>query len=390
MRNASRAHALVFASGIAALAWEALFQLRAALAIGVSAFGTALTLSATMGGMTLGALGTGRWLEAKQEVKPWRVYAALELVVGLAGLAIVFVGFGALERLDGALFRGATASSGAFATIAQSLGLFFVMVVPTAAMGATIPVFALAARTSGTTLGRLYALNTLGAAAGTLALGFVLVPQLGVELSAVGLTIVNLVVALVAWLSGGAPAATDPANATASNDDAPDLRGALVVVAVTGLVAFGLEVAWFRALRASFRSTTDAFATMLVAVLVGLAVGARATSWLRARRVTLPEILGAAGITVLFATPIVERADVLGGWPFQSATAMTAARLAASLLVLGPPMAFLGACLPWILEQRRSPRAIAVVYATNTLGAIVGAIATAWLMLPTLGLARSA
>lgn len=391
MPKAPRAHALVFASGTAALAWEALFQLRAALAIGVSAFGTALTLAATMGGMTVGALVMGRWLEGRRTA-PWRAYAVLELVVGLVGLVVVVFGFGVLERLDGTLFHGASTSTSAMAMLVQSLGLFLVMAVPTAAMGATIPVFARAARASGTSLGRLYAINTLGAAFGTLALGFVLVPRLGVELGAVTLTIVNLVVALVAWVTGGDPVEdageSAPAKTPASSEPTA-LRGALVVVGVTGLVAFGLEVAWFRALRASFRSTTDAFATMLVAVLVALALGARAATWLRARRRTLDEVLGAAGIAILFATPIVERADVLGAWPFESATSMVLARLVASLVVLGPPMALLGVCLPWILDAQSSPRTTSIVYATNTLGAIVGAIATAWLVLPALGVARA-
>jgi len=46
----SRVTALVFVSGTAALSWEVLWQIRAALAIGVSAMGAAVTLAATMGG----------------------------------------------------------------------------------------------------------------------------------------------------------------------------------------------------------------------------------------------------------------------------------------------------------------------------------------------------
>ncbi len=62
MRRAS-IFLLVFASGLAALSWEVLWQHYASLALGVSAIGTALTLAVTMGGMTLGAMWAARRLE---------------------------------------------------------------------------------------------------------------------------------------------------------------------------------------------------------------------------------------------------------------------------------------------------------------------------------------
>jgi len=77
----SRVTALVFVSGTAALSWEVLWQIRATLAIGVSAMGAAVTLAATMGGMTLGALMMGRALQRRVIARPLRVYAALEILV---------------------------------------------------------------------------------------------------------------------------------------------------------------------------------------------------------------------------------------------------------------------------------------------------------------------
>ena len=54
--------ALVLAAGVAALSWEVLWQLQSSLALGISAKGTALTLAATMGGMSIGATLMGRAL----------------------------------------------------------------------------------------------------------------------------------------------------------------------------------------------------------------------------------------------------------------------------------------------------------------------------------------
>src|SRR3954470_16345278 len=82
-------YALVFVSGLAALSWEVLWQIRASLAIGVSAMGTAVTLAATMGGMTLGALLMGRALQRRTIAKPLRIYGMLEVIIGLAGLVFL-------------------------------------------------------------------------------------------------------------------------------------------------------------------------------------------------------------------------------------------------------------------------------------------------------------
>ena len=71
-------HLMLAAGGAAALSWESVWQLQASLAFGVSAAGTALTLAATMGGMTVGALLAGAWLRRRGgATRPLRLYGAL-------------------------------------------------------------------------------------------------------------------------------------------------------------------------------------------------------------------------------------------------------------------------------------------------------------------------
>ena len=52
----------VLVSGAAGLSWEVLYQHHAALALGVSAYGTAVTLAAMMAGMSLGGWLARRWI----------------------------------------------------------------------------------------------------------------------------------------------------------------------------------------------------------------------------------------------------------------------------------------------------------------------------------------
>ena len=108
-------------------------------------------------------------------------------------------------------------------------------------------------------------------------------------------------------------------------------------------------------LRASYRSTTDAFAVMLVSVLVPLAFGATLGSWLRGRRVRMGSVLAAAGAAILVVTPLIERFDYLGERHFTTVWSMCLTWLAGSLPVLGLPILLLGTCLPWLLKDHAAP-----------------------------------
>jgi spermidine synthase len=373
---------LVGVAGAAALSWEVLWQLHAALALGASAKAAAVVLVATMGGMTAGSLLMGRWLRARPALPPLRAYALLELVVGVSGLWLA-AGFGVLERLDGALGLGWPGLS----VLVALGGIVLLLGPPTLAMGATIPVFGLLARRLDTSIAILYGANTAGAAAGALFVALVLVPELGVGLTSRVVAALDILVAGAAWLipsttSDGTPADA-PAAGSAPARPAPGL--ARRIVFCTGLATFVLEVAWFRAMRAAFQSTTDSFAIMLAAVLLPLALGAHLAPWLRRRRAaSLALLLAAAGIATLLATPLVERFDVLTAierryWTFMLTW------FALSLGVLGPPMLLLGIALPWLLDEAERPAHWAQLYALNTLGAVVGALGAAWILLPTAG-----
>jgi spermidine synthase len=79
---------LVLISGMAALSWQVLWQVKSSLALGVSAWGTALTLAITMGGMCLGSLAIGHVLKDRDVARPLRIYAVLECIIGFAGLCL--------------------------------------------------------------------------------------------------------------------------------------------------------------------------------------------------------------------------------------------------------------------------------------------------------------
>jgi spermidine synthase len=382
--------AAVVVGGVAALSWEVIWQLEASLALGVSALGTAITLAATMAGMTVGSLTAGRLLQKRESRasirQPMRLYGSLELAIGISGL-LLLPGFAFLETIDTRLF----AVSPTLAPFLHVLGIALLLGPPTFAMGATIPTFKLVARSHGVPVSVLYGLNTAGASVGVLLFSFVLVPELGVANTCSLIAALNFLVFASGFAIRAATASTGTSSFQVSAEDhrpRPTAAVAGIVVFGTGLCTFALEVAWFRSLRAAFHSTTDSFAIMLASVLIPLALGARLVPWLRRRGLSPAALLMCAGVAILLATPLVERMDLFA-WTEGRYWALVARRLALSLAILGPAMLFMGMALPWFLEEFPGPKHAGRLYGINTIGAVVGSLGAAWVLLPTLGFARS-
>jgi spermidine synthase len=383
--NRGAIYALVALSGLAALSWETLWQIRAGLALGVSAWGTGLTLAVTMGGMGLGALAMGRRLRGTV-ASPLRLYGLLEAIIGGCGLALP-AAFTLAEHIDTRVY----AASPAAAPLVYILCLAAIIGLPALCMGATLPVLGLISRQTGASLPWLYGLNTAGAAAGTLGSAFVLIPALGLAGTGWATAGINGTVALGAWLlaphlkTSPAPAAGKPSARTQVS-----ISNARLLAAATGFATLALEVAWFRSLTAAFTSTTTSFAIMLAVVLAALGLAAALVAPLRARKLHPGALAAAAGALVLAATPLIERFDMIHALFYGNALAVALNRLALTFYVAGPPVILLGLALPWLLDERDSAAAWARLYAINTLAAIAGALAGAWLLLPLIGAARTA
>ena len=167
-------------SGFAGLVYEIAWTRLLTLHLGHTTAAVSTVTAAFMGGLGFGGALGGRIASRLSRRQALWVYALLELVVAVAALTIAW----SLTLLT-PVFAWAYGEDGAgplFSTvrIASSLG---VLLVPGVALGATFPMAVRVAVTSptrpGGPTGRLYGANTAGAAAGSLAAGFFLIPILG-------------------------------------------------------------------------------------------------------------------------------------------------------------------------------------------------------------------
>jgi spermidine synthase len=379
---------ILFLGGAAALAWQIIWSHHLGIALGASARGVALTVATAMAGMTLGSLGCGYLLRGRRPVDPILLYGLIELAIGLFALIPGAAGDWIMAA-DARVHR----DSPDLATPFTILALVLTIGPATLAMGATLPVMGLLARAGGSPLSRLYALNTAGAATGTLAAAFALMPRLGLDGTSLVLFVAHLALAVVcfalSWKRRGS--SPDPAEETPRSAALSERKtaGAMWLAFLSGAAAFVLEVAWFRSLKSAWFSTSDSLAVMLFCFLIALAAGAALAPWWRKRGISLAIAFAGAAFLLLLATPLIERFDTVD--LFQKSGAMRQFfRLLIGLIVIGPPVVLIGISLPALLDEGRQPRDWARLYAINTVGAVFGANLAAWMLLPWIGPAATA
>lgn len=342
-------------------------------ALGNTVWAGALVLGAFMLGIAAGAWLAARWAPRLRHAA--RAYAGAELAVAAGGLVLVW-GLPAAEPLLAALLAPLEEHAGPLA--AARLGLAFAaMLLPTVAMGVTLPlgVRMLAGRDTARALGTLYAANTFGACLAPLAAEYYLVGALGLRgtaLAAAGLNLVAAGIALSARVesSSAGLATTVPLQ--------PRL---LAAAALAGALALALEVLWFRLLLLYAPGTEASFALMLALLLAGIALGGAVAPWFA--RLPLAWIAAAcgAGVVAGYGMAAPARGPGLPQLLSYAVPLMLPAAIASGLL-----FTLLGARLRGAAGDPQP--AIGRLTCANTLGGAAGAAAGGFLLLPWLGIER--
>ena len=379
--------AAVLVSGAAGLSWEVLYQHHAALALGVSAYGTAVTLAAMMAGMSLGGWLAARLARTGALARPLRAYGIAEVVIGLASLAVPPL-LELLASLDAEVWRAATP----LAPIVRLLGTFLILIVPATAMGATIPIIAPAARRAGTSVSTAYALNTAGAVLGILAVTFAILPEVGVAQTALFAAALNLAVGFYGLWAGGEGDKIED-----ERDEGWPAPRALALAFLSGAAIFALEVSWFRSIRAALQSTTEAFAITIAAFLTALSIGAALASLARRRGWdVMGVVLPIAGGAILLATPLIDALDrfttptmVDSVAPSLFSAELGLQRFAWVMALCGLPAALLGTIFPSLLARHDSTSGSGRLYVVNSAGAVTGSLFAGFVLLPLIGATRT-
>ncbi len=386
-------------SGSAGLIHEVVWVRLLGHVFGVTAFAVGTVLAAFMGGLAVGAFLAGR--RTAGLAHPARVYAWVEFGIGLFSLAVPLL-LAALEPVYGWGWRRFHASFAVFSVVRFVLagGL---LLAPTIMMGATLPLLVEHfARRSGRRAAPewLYTINLAGAALGVAAAGFLLLPMLGVRLTIVTGSAINFLAGgLVLLWSRGARHDVGAAHAAPPPGAGP-AKLLLAAAFLSGFVSLAGQVAWTRLAALLIGSTTYAFSTVLLVVLGSLALG---SAWVSRRR-DAPASIGPslARLGALASLALVFSIGAVHMWPtwywklsglLQPAglVGVVALNVTAMAAILTPPVLLAGTLLPLALagvrgqEPEGAARALGILCAVNTVGAILGSLLGGFALVPWIG-----
>lgn len=388
----ARLAGICFLSGFAALLFEHVFFRKASIAFGSSVLATSIVLGAFMAGLAIGGLVAS--YRGDRLRRPLLAYAQAEAVVGATGVTVALitphVGDWLSPWIGPLLDRPLPLSA------VRAASAFLLMCLPTTAMGFSLPVLARAAEGLhphfGVVLGRLYGWNTLGAMAGALAGELFLYTWLGIRgtaFAAMGLCAMAALSAAVIARSG-LPAAEPRPAAESPALPAPRL---LLAAALSGALLLALEVVWARFFQLFVSGTSQMFAVLLAAVLAGIGAGGLLAAILVRRWPTVHRHVAvlcfAAGSWVAGGYAWLRElpgAAVRTGSDLYAIALLSAAFVLPVALASGVLFSLLGTALK---ESGESARSIGRLAFFNSLGAMTGALAAGFLLLPRAGMERS-
>ena len=392
-------------SGFSGLVYESIWSHYLKLFLGHAAYAQSLVLIIFMGGMALGS-----WVASRMSSRtrsPILIYAAVEVVVGLAALVFHPVFTGLIDVTHASVLPAISSPVGGVVFKWLAAGL---LILPQSVLlGMTFPLMSAGIirrfpDTPGGSIAMLYFTNSIGAALGVLASGFWFIGLFGLPGTIFTAGLLNIALALVVWILVRLDPhpETEPLAAESRAQSTGSLRGLFLVAAfITGMASFIYEISWIRMLSLVLGATTHSFELMLSAFITGLAFGGL---WIKRRidRVGDPVRFSGyvqliMGVFALLTIPVYVFSFGWMSWllgalsPTDSGfTAFTLSSHIIALAVMLPTTFMAGMTLPLftyvLLRKGEGESSIGQIYAANTVGAIVGVLFAVHIGLPALGL----
>lgn len=399
---------LFFLSGFSSLVYQVLWARRLSLFFGSDVYAVSICLSVFMGGLSLGSVIVNKKMD--QFRNPLRIYGLIEMTVGI--YALLFNPFlhlftPMLKAAYQNTFESAPIVYQSIRVLTASITLLF----PTTLMGMTFPLmmksFVRNESEIGRRAGSFYAVNTFGALLGVLVSAFILMPAYGSDMTNWIAVAMNVLIGTAA-LSVSVDAEMQKTESLSNRKNraagtAPKITPLILGIGISGMAALALEVVWTRFLTLSFSSTVYAFAVMLATFLFGIFWGSGQISKridLRTRLIRdfgLLECWLGAGVALLglsaFFIPSLLGKFIRIFFPLfhgNFGIAATAAEVLVSSAFIFVPTLLLGAAFPIAVKAVASDPgdagpASARIYASNTAGAILGALLAGFILIPNLG-----
>jgi spermidine synthase/MFS family permease len=404
----------VFAlTGFSALTLQVVWQRVISLHAGVDLFSFTTVVAAFLAGLGVGSLLGGVLADRLGPRRSLLAFAASNAGIGVFAWFSLWLFYDVYK--DAVPYLEGTLAAFAFH--------FVLLIVPTTLMGLSLPLVSRGVvdriEEAGPLVGRLYAANTLGAGLGAGISGWILIGSLGfvgvVRLAGL-LNLLAAVCILTLWRTASRATAEIPSTENVVPAATPGRTWPwFAVYGLTGAVALGLEIVFFRLVDALMRSNSYTFGHVLSLYLVLFGIGAAVASRFvgRTRRpdrwflgiqfavgvlallgplilVEVPKLLGVYGP---FKSHFAIDGYNVGGYRFDSAREILRVgfvHLFGPLLIMGAPVLAMGASFPFVqrlVAERVDTlgRRTGLLLLSNIAGNVAGTLLVGFVLIDRLG-----
>lgn len=391
---------LAFFSGVCALAYETLWNRILANALGDTVFNSAVVIVIFFVGMSAGALVLRLWRRIYET--PWLVLALLEASIAAAVLPTQMIA-------SADYYPGAGIASPLLQSCIHVAAALILVGPPAFCMGGTLLALieAVAPVRFAGKASVLYGLNTVGGIAGIAGVTFFLVYIVGIQSAVGGFMKISMMLAVAASLCHVIWKPREPRVSAqyepAGSGDSPEryaipLPALCILSAISGTAVIGFEILFMHTFALVGHNSAWSFAVMLMIVIGMLGVAALLASIGAYRR----------GGMVRFILPLISVSLaafphlfylLTGGMQFRSGLVGNLGgylikSTGLGLVCGGPFLLLCGLLFPWVIEagttiERQGKRVVGALISLNAAGAVAGAVAVEFVLLPMLGIWRS-
>lgn len=397
---------VVFAlSNMAALIYQISWTKNLSYVFGTSVYAIGTVLACFMAGLAFGSFVFGKC--ADRSTNPVRLFAYVEMALGLYALLLIQL-FTLLPQPYSLLHRIFEGSP--IMNLMLFAFSFNVLIIPTSLIGGTFPIMnRIYSRIDsvGKDVGTVYSLDTVFAGAGALIAGFVLLPAMGISMTAAIGAAINIVAGI--YLYG---ISRDKTERTIENRVKSDMKTKMTGLYKTdkvvfigyflsGFAALAAEVVWIRVLSLTIGTSIYAISIITASFLIGLSFGSYLISRFIQRLKHLLTVfafielgIGFSGVILML---IMENLDIPYLMLYHSLDSFypfTAALFFTIFLIFLIPTTLMGATMPLVGKIiTKNPgfigSDIGAVFTINTGGAIFGTFFTSFFFIPGIGLTKT-
>ena len=409
---------ILFFSGAFSLIYQIAWVRFLTLLLGSTTMGITTVVATFMSGLAIGS-----WLASKFLIRrenPLKTYALIELIIAISAIiSPLLFGF-AFSAMPDILSKFGSGSANIF--VLRIIFSAVIMLIPTACMGAALPVLGkylqehtvLAERR----ISIIYGFNTIGACAGCIASGYFLLRQTGLINTIYFTASANALLPVFILLLPKFPVNDDAKNVSRqSSRGIPEshltgVKTILFISAAVGFVGLASELVWTRLIVLTVGGSIYAFSTILAVYLLFYGIGAAVGGWSLKKissgygekvfEVSRSVLFSILMLIALATTLSISVANILPDHFIKNFSAdqsstlygMFRAQLFPAMMLMGAATFFSGAFFSYglfLMKQTTDDPAAntSYFYAWNTVGSIAGSVTAAFLLIPYLGLDKT-